>query len=165
MGKPVFNIRDAVFDFELKHGDLFEARLAQISNQVGAKMLYFDVTELAPGKRAFPFRSHYANEEFFFITEGEGRLRFGDDEYPVETGDIIACPPGGPEVAHPIINTGSSPLRCLALSTNIGTDVNQYPDSGKFGVVAGHKPGLWLQDAPFGGFFSEDGRIDYWDGE
>ena len=165
MDKPVFNIREAVFDFELRHGDRFEARLARISNQLGAKMLSYNLTEVAPGKRAFPFHSHHANEEFFFITEGEGSLRFGSDEYPVETGDLIACPPGGPEVAHQLINTGSAPLRYLALSTNIGTDVNQYPDSGKFGVVAGYEPGMRVQDAPFGGFFAEEGRIDYWEGE
>lgn len=165
MEKPVFNIRDAVFVHELTHGERFEARLAPISNQLGAKMLSYNLTEVAPGKRAFPFHSHHANEEFFFITEGEGTLRFGNDEYPVETGDIIACPPGGPEVAHQLINTGSTPLRYLALSTTIGTDVNQYPDSGKFGVVAGYKPGMRMRDVAFGGFFSEDGRIDYWEGE
>jgi uncharacterized cupin superfamily protein len=165
MTKPVFNIREAVFDFELKHGDRFQARLARISHQVGAKMLSFDVTEVPPGKRAFPFHSHHANEEFFFITEGQGTLRFGGDEFPVDAGDIIACPSGGPEVAHQLINTGTTLLRYLALSTNIGTDVNQYPDSGKSGVVAGYEPGMRMQDVTFGGFFPEDGRIDYWEGE
>jgi uncharacterized cupin superfamily protein len=165
MGKPVFNIGDAVFVHELKHGDRFDARLAPISNQLGAKMLSYNLTEVAPGKRAFPFHNHHSNEEFFFVTDGEGTLRFGNDEYPVGTGDIIACPPGGPEVAHQLINTGSTPLRYLALSTIIDTDVVQYPDSGKFGVVAGCAPGMRPQDAPFGGFFAEDGRIDYWEGE
>ena len=165
MGKPVFNIRDADFVREWRHGDRFDARIAPISDKLGAKMLAYNLTEVAPGKRAFPFHSHHANEEVFFVTEGEGTLRFGDEECPVETGDIIACPPGGPEVAHQLINTGSMPLRYLALSTTIGTDVNQYPDSGKFGVVAGYEQGMRLHDAPFGGFFSEDGRIDYWEGE
>jgi uncharacterized cupin superfamily protein len=165
MGKPVFNIRDAVFVHELKRGDRFDARLAPLSDQLGAKMLGYNLTEVAPGKRAFPFHSHHANEEFFFVLEGEGNLRFGEDEYPVGTGDIIACPPGGPEVAHQLINTGATPLRYLALSTTVATDVNRYPDSGKFGVVAGWQPGMRLADAPFGGFFSEDGRIGYWEGE
>ena len=165
MGKPVFNIKDAVFDFELKHGDRFEARLARISRHLGAKMLAYNVTEIAPGKRAFPFHCHHANEELFFITDGEGTLRFGDEEHPVAEGDLIACPPGGPEFAHQLINTGGTPLRYLALSTTVETDVNQYPDSGKFGVVAGCKPDMRVADAPFGGFFREDGGIDYWEGE
>jgi uncharacterized cupin superfamily protein len=165
MAKPVFNIRDVEFTREFKHGDRFEARLAPISKHLGAKMLAYNLTEVEPGKRAFPLHCHYANEELFFITEGEGVLRFGDDEYPVEKGDIVACPPGGPEVAHQLVNTGSVPLRYLALSTTVETDVNQYPDSGKFGVVAGCKPDMRLADAPFGGFFPENAGIDYWEGE
>lgn len=165
MGKPVFNISDAVFEREFKHGDRFDARLAPIGNRLGAKMLSYNLTEVAPGKRAFPFHCHHANEELFFVIEGEGRLRFGGEEYPVGPGDVIACPPGGPEVAHQLINTGAAPLRYLALSTNIDTDVNQYPDSGKFGVVAGCEPGMRVEEAPFGGFFAEDGKLDYWEGE
>ncbi len=165
MSKPVFNIDDAEFARELRHGDRFEARLAPISNQVGAKMLSYNLTEVAPGKRAFPLHNHHHNEEFFFVLDGQGILRFGDQEHPVRKGDIISCPPGGPEVAHQLINTGETELRYLALSTTIDTDVFQYPDSGKFGVVAGCKPGMRPQDAPFGGIYGEDATLDYWDGE
>jgi uncharacterized cupin superfamily protein len=165
MGKPVCNVRVAVFVHDIKHGDRFDARLAPISDQLGAKMLAYNLTEVAPGKRAFPLHCHHANEELFFVLEGNGTLRFGTDEFSVGPGDVIACPPGGPEVAHQLVNTGSTPLRYLALSTTVATDVNQYPDSGKFGVVAGWRPGMRLSDAPFGGFFAEDGRIAYWEGE
>ena len=101
----------------------------------------------------------------FFILEGSGRLRFGDKEYEVKQHDFIACPPGGTEVAHQLVNTGDVPLRYLALSTAIGTDVFQYPDSGKFGVVAGRKPGTSPREAPFAGFYDENKRLDYWQGE
>jgi uncharacterized cupin superfamily protein len=37
----------------------------------------------------------------FLILEGEGELRFGDKRYPIRKHDVIACPPGGPEVAAP----------------------------------------------------------------
>jgi uncharacterized cupin superfamily protein len=131
--------------------------LARISRHLGAKMLAYNLTEMADGKRAFPFHCHHANEEPFFITDGEGMLRFGEDEYAVGESDLIACPPGGPEVAYQLIDTGSGPLRYLALSTTIETDVNQYQDSEKFGVVAGCKPDMRVADAPFGGFFREDG--------
>jgi hypothetical protein len=43
--------------------------------------------------------------------------------------------------------------------------VVQYPDSGKFGAVAGRKPGGRPIDAAFAGFFDEAARRDYWDGE
>ena len=165
MSKPVFNIDDAVYVHELHHGDRFGAKIAPVSAQLGTKMLSFNLTEVAPGKRAFPFHNHHNNEEFFFVLDGEGTLRFGEEEHPVRKGDIIACPPGGPEVAHQLVNTGSTELRYLALSTTVETDVFQYPDSGKFGVVAGCKPGMRPRDAAFGGFFDEDGTLDYWEGE
>lgn len=53
----------------------------------------------------------------FLILEGEGELRFGDERYPIRKYDVIACPTGGPEVAHQIINTGATTMRYLALST------------------------------------------------
>jgi hypothetical protein len=74
-------------------------------------------------------------------------------------------PPGGPEVAHQLINTGTEALRYLAASTTIDTDVFQYPVSGKFGVVAGRQPGQRPHEAPFAGFYRESEKLDYWDGE
>ena len=63
----------------------------------------------------------------FFILEGEGELRFGDERYPIRKHDVIACPPGGPEVAHQIINTGATTMRYLALSTRDEADICEYP--------------------------------------
>ncbi len=81
----------------------------------------------------------------FFILEGEGELRFGDKRFPLRRhDDVIACPPGGPEVAHQIINTGTTTMRYLALSTLVEVDACEYPDSGKVLIVAGKrgKPAL-----------------------
>ena len=85
--------------------------------------------------------NHLNNEEMFFVLEGHGLLRFGDEEHPVRPGDCIACPPGGTDVAHQLVNTGATELKYLAISTTIDTDVFQYPDSGKFGAVSGREPG------------------------
>ena len=56
-------------------------------------------------------------------------------------GDIIACPPGGPETAHQLINTGEGELKYLAVSTKLSPELCEYPDSGKFGVMADLVPG------------------------
>ena len=65
----------------------------------------------------------------FLIIEGDGELRFGDKRYPIRKHDVIACPPGGPNVAHQIINTGKTTMRYLALSTLADVDTCEYPDS------------------------------------
>lgn len=165
MADNIVNLDELEFTRELSHGDRFEARIAPVSPLIGGVQLAYNVTAVAPGKRAFPFHNHHTNEELFFILDGEGTLRFGDREHPVRAGDLIACPTGGPEVAHQLVNTGDRELRYLALSTAIGADVFQYPDSGKFGVVAGRRPGMRPDEAPFAGFYDERLRLGYWDGE
>jgi uncharacterized cupin superfamily protein len=166
MSGPILNVADAKVFRELSHGDKFSAKLAPIGVHIGAKKLGYNVTSVPPGKRAFPFHCHHANEEMFYVIEGTGKLRFGKDEYPVRAGDVVACPAGGPEVAHQLINTGATELRFLAVSTAIDTDIWQYPDSGKWGAVGGREPGLPPARASFAGrYVRESESLDYWDGE
>ncbi len=166
MNAPIVHIDELVFTRDLRHAERFEAKLAPVARTIGARKLGYNVTSVPPGKRAFPFHNHHANEEMFFILEGEGTLRFGAVEYPVRKGHFIACPCGGPDVAHQIINTGAGELRYLAVSTTIDTDVFQYPDSGKFGAVGGYQPGRPPGEATFSGkFVPESADVDYWHGE
>jgi uncharacterized cupin superfamily protein len=95
----------------------FDARSARIGPRIGARLLGYNVTAVPPGKAAFPFHAHRVNEEMFFILDGAGELRLGAQVHPVRRGDVIACPPGGPEAAHQLRNTGSTELRYLAVST------------------------------------------------
>jgi uncharacterized cupin superfamily protein len=102
---------------------------------LGSKKLGYNVTVVPQGKSAFPFHSHGVNEEMFFVLEGEGEVRIGSETYSIRGGDVIACPPGGPETAHQIANTGDAELRFLAVSTKLSPEIVEYPDSGKFGVL------------------------------
>ncbi len=165
MTQRSINLNDLTTSRDLAHGDTFGARVFPISPLLGAELLGYNLTVVAPGKRAFPFHNHHANEELFVVLEGEGLLRYGTETLPVRQGDVIACPPGGPETAHQLINTGTAELRYLAVSTTVPTDVFQYPDTGKFGAVGGRKPGMRPWEAPFGGFWEEAARKGYWDGE
>jgi hypothetical protein len=61
---------------------------------------------------------------------------FGEKRYPIRWHDVIACLPGGPEVAHQIINTGTTTMRYLSLSTLVEVEACEYPDSGKVLIVA-----------------------------
>ena len=140
--------------------------IAPISSVLGAEKLGYNLTVVPPGKSAFPFHNHFGNEEMFYILEGSGELRYGNDRYPLRAGDIIACPCGGPDRAHQIINNSASEtLRFLAVSTTISPDMFQYPDSGKTGAsyyagtdAAGFPQAVRLRNRI-------DDNLDYWDGE
>jgi uncharacterized cupin superfamily protein len=116
--------------------DRYAPRMGSISARIGAQKLGYNVTAVAPGKRAFPFHNHRVNEEMFFVLEGTGEVRIGEAVHPIRAGDVIACPPGGPEAAHQIANTGDVELKYLAVSTKTMPEIVEYPDSGKFGILA-----------------------------
>ena len=78
--------------------------IAPISSALGAEKLGYNLTVVPPGKSAFPFHNHFGNEEMFYILEGSGELRYGTDRFPLRAGDIIACPCGGQDRAHQILN-------------------------------------------------------------
>jgi uncharacterized cupin superfamily protein len=158
---PVANLSDVEFKpFPLpapgSAGERFEARFASVGVQIGSQKLGYNITALPPGKRAFPFHAHRVNEEMFFILEGEGEVRIGEQRHSIKKGDFIACLAGGPETAHQIINTGSKEMRYLAVSTKMTPEIAEYPDSKKFGV---------LGDSGFRFVSRVDQSLGYWDGE
>lgn len=143
----------------------FDARMGFIGPRVGAQKLGYNITAVPPGKRAFPFHNHRANEEMFFVLQGTGEVRIGENTYPIRPGDVIACPPGGKETAHQIINTGSEELRYLAVGTKLSPELVDYPDSGKFGVLAELPPGPDGKPQRFIFVGRESDSRNYWEGE
>jgi uncharacterized cupin superfamily protein len=131
------------------------ATMGFIGTKIGAQKLGYNITTLPAGKRAFPFHNHRVNEELFFILEGEGELRMGEERTQVKKGDFIACPAGGKDVAHQVINTSDSELKYLAVSTKLSPEIADYPDTGKFGILT--------DDFRFVG--RADQSLDYWEGE
>jgi uncharacterized cupin superfamily protein len=142
----------------------FDASRAEVSLLIGAQKLGYNITEVPPGVTGFPLHNHRVNEELFFVLEGSGEVRFGEERMPLRKGDFLACPPGDQSVAHQIVNTGSVPLRYLSVSTMIFPDICEYPDSQKFLIAEkARKP-----DGSVDGF-RHTGRlsdvVDYWEGE
>ncbi len=127
MVKPIMNLDDVEFD-DIEENGLYTSSRGQISDHIGAKKLGYNLTVLPPGKAQCPFHCHHGEEEMFLIIEGEGELRFGEKRYPIRKHDVIACPPGGPNVAHQIINTGKTTMRYLALSTLVDIETCEYPE-------------------------------------
>jgi uncharacterized cupin superfamily protein len=159
MAKPILNLDDVVFD-DVEENGLYTSSRGTIGARIGARRLGYNLTVLPPGKAQCPFHCHHGEEEMFFILEGEGELRFGDQRYPIRARDVIACPPGGPDVAHQIINTGPATMRYLAISTMAELEACEYPDSQKI-LVSAREPGQ-------GGLrkiFRAEATVDYYDRE
>ena len=114
----------------------YDARMGMLGAMIGTVQLGCNITLIPPGKRAFPFHNHRVNEELFIILEGQGELRYGGQHRAVRANDVISCPAGGPETAHQIVNTGSADLKMIAISTQRMPEICDYPDSGKFGLLA-----------------------------
>jgi len=142
----------------------FDGRIGTVGTRIGARKLGYNITAVPPGKRAFPLHNHRVNEEMFFVLEGEGEVRIGAERHRVRRGDFIACPPGGPETAHQIINTGKDELKYLAVSTMEYPEICDYPDSGKF-MVAELPRNADGSTKGFRFVGRTESATGYWDGE
>ena len=159
MMKPIANLDEVEFT-DIEENGYYTSKRAQFSDSIGARKLGYNLTVLPPGKAQCPFHNHHGEEEVFLILEGEGELRFGSERYPIRRHDVIACPTGGPEVAHQIINTGSTTMRYLALSNVVDIETCEYPDSNKIMIGSGQRgqPGLSKM-------FRAEVTVEYYDRE
>jgi uncharacterized cupin superfamily protein len=140
-------------------GDKYRSDCIRVGPLVGARDLGYSYDVVPPGMRACPFHSHHAEEEMFFIVSGKGTLRYGGETRAIRAGDFIACPTGGRDTAHQIINDSDAPLAYISVSTNHVAEICEYPDSGKVGAFGGaSNPRLrhLTQDAA---------AVDYWKDE
>ena len=159
MPKPFMNLDEVAFD-DVEENGRFTSSRGKISDHIGARQLGYNLTVLPPGRTQCPFHSHHAQEEMFFILEGEGELRFGGERYRIRANDVIACPTGGAEVAHQITNTGTTTMRYLALSTVEHVEACEYPDSGKVLVRVGQRGESRLRK-----MFRGENTVEYYDRE
>jgi mannose-6-phosphate isomerase-like protein (cupin superfamily) len=102
----VKNIRH-VPSFTTKDGseirELLAHRNSAIRNQSLAE------ARLLPGASTTPHH-HAETEEIYYLLEGTGLMRVGDETMSVGPGDAIAIPPG---MLHQITNTGTGLLKLL----------------------------------------------------
>ena len=161
MSGPIINVADAQV-FAERSGERFEFSMTMLGQPAGGRAIGANVTRVPPGKTAFPFHHHHANEEHFFILSGSGVLRLGPDTFPVRPNDYIVNLPGDANAAHQLVNTGHEDLVYLAISTTVVPEVVGYPDAGKTGVRVGR------EQTPEARFLVPDSardRVGYWEGE
>lgn len=135
MGKDVYVISAAEIatmpgklktHFLNEHAQRVEKALGEAT---GMQEVGFTLIEVAPGDESTEHHKHYHEEECLFVLEGVGLARIGAESHPIGPGDFIGCRRGG--LAHSLMNTGTEPLRCIAVSQRKHHDVSDYPRRGK----------------------------------
>jgi uncharacterized cupin superfamily protein len=149
---------------EQSHGDKFGYRRKQLGSAAGGEKLGCSLYEVPPGRRAWPYHYHLANEEVIYVLEGSGTLRIGERKVTLSRGDYTALPVGEAG-AHQIINSSDEPLRYLCFSTMIEPDAMVYPDSSKIGLFAGAAPGGPKEKRTLSKFLRADAEVGYYEGE
>ena len=158
---PIVNLADLPLH-AFSRGDDFRAEIARVGKTLGSEKLGCTHVVVPPGKKAWPYHLHHANEEMFVILEGSGTLRYDGERHSIKAGDVISTKTGS-GTAHQIVNNSDAELRYLAISTMIHPEVAEYPDSGKRAMLTGAPPGR----GPYQLFdvVPDDVGVDYWEGE
>lgn len=117
---------------------LVRGAYAQRRKPLGGERLKCSLYELAPGKKSFPLHAHHVTEEALFVVSGRGAVRTPEGLTPIGPGDHVSFPPGGP--AHQLVNEGADPLVYVGMSSGVGADVVEYPDSDKVACAVGAPP-------------------------
>jgi uncharacterized cupin superfamily protein len=116
----------------------------------GSRLSGLSHLAIAPGAEGYPPHCHSAEEELFFVLDGDGTLLLGDETFPVRAGSVVARPPAT-RVAHSFRAAGGG-LTLLAYGQRKPEDACFYPRSSK---VALRGLGVRFRVEPLG----------YWDGE
>ncbi|WP_454848954.1 cupin domain-containing protein [Rhizobium binxianense] len=143
-----------------KQGEFYESADTSFGALLGLAGLGISYNEVPPGKSSCPFHNHHVEDELFYVIEGTGEYRFGTECHPIRKGDVLGAPAGGPETAHQIINSGTTTLIYLGISTKAKTEIVEYPDSGKFLAKTNRDDGQRFRHIG-----RREAGLDYWDDE
>lgn len=109
-----------------------------------------EIARLPPGATPYPFHSHSAQWEFYFVMSGRGAVRDDHGQTLVASGDAFLFKPGE---AHTMTNTGDEDLVVMIIADNPIGESCHYPDSNK-----------WIVRSPERRLMRGE-PLDYWDGE
>lgn len=89
----------------------------------------FHIIEVQPGDASTETHVHHFEDECVYVLDGQATARIGTAEVTVGPGDFIGYRKGG--LAHRLVNTGDSVLRCIVVGERLDHDVADYTDLGK----------------------------------
>ena len=152
---------DASEAMHLSHplNDRSELFMTRLSDRTGLSHVGISLARIPPGRESFTLHVHSVQEEWIYVVSGRGHVRFDDREVPIEVGDFVGFPPGGP--AHLVRNTSESDLVYLQGGDRRQGDRGYFPDLKKVGYEDGGKMALIDEDAiehrPFSDWLAKDG--------
>ncbi|MGI8438079.1 MAG: cupin domain-containing protein [Chthoniobacterales bacterium] len=109
-----------------------------------------EITRLPANSLPYPYHSHSAQWEFYYVMSGRGSVRDQEGTTAIEAGDSFLFPPDQP---HQLINDSDDDLVILVVADNPIGESCHYPDSNKW-VVRSPERRLMRGEA-----------LDYFDGE
>ncbi|MBN2634720.1 MAG: cupin domain-containing protein [Prolixibacteraceae bacterium] len=149
-------LRSAKRDFQESLNKIDNYRIytdvSRIIEGVNPENLIFDLRQLNPGQFSAPYHFHRYAEELFFIISGAATLRTQNGLEIVSSGDLLFFEKGKTG-AHQLHNHTTEPCIYLDISTYIGFDIAEYPDSDKILI------------APTFEIFNNNSQAGYFDGE
>lgn len=91
----------------------------------------FDVemTRIGPGQTPYPYHSHRAQWEFYYVISGSGLARHQEGTTSIATGDAFLF---GPDEPHQFTNNGTEDLLLFVVADNPIGESAYYPDSNKW---------------------------------
>lgn len=112
----------------------------------------FDVEllRIPAGATPYPFHSHSAQWEFYYVVSGKGVVRHAEGTTAIEAGDSFIFLPDEP---HQLINDSGQDLVIFVVADNPLGESCHYPDSNK-----------WLVRSPERRLLRSE-ALDYYDGE
>lgn len=103
---------------------------AEVGFEIGAKGLGYRVNTLLPGQRFCPLHGHAAEEELFFVLDGNPSMRMLNGTIRCRKGDFVALPVGETGT-HQLLNESDAPATVLLLARTEMPEICYYPDSDK----------------------------------
>lgn len=129
----------AATSFRYRHplgGGGSEIVMTMLARPAGLKRVGVNLGRVPPGKEAFVYHRHHAEEEWVFILEGRALSDIEGETEEVGPGDFIAYPAG---VAHNLKNIGEGDLVYLMGGELLAVEIADFPRHGKRILRAGEQ--------------------------
>jgi uncharacterized cupin superfamily protein len=86
-----------------------------------------NLTELDPGSASSVLHYHTKQDEFIYILNGTGTVRYGREEFLVSAGDCIGFK-AGTGVGHQLVNRSGKPVVYLEIGDRTPNDDGVFPN-------------------------------------